>query len=107
MNRKLAALRAQNREEADRLEEQLAEIRPRMVTMKPMAVSFKSPESSTIAQGLYSRAEEELTLTFTTGKTYRYRGVPMALWVGFLEAESKGHYFSAKIRPFFTGELAA
>jgi hypothetical protein len=43
----------------------------------------------------------ELDITFTSGKTYRYREVPMEIYDGLLDAESKGGFFNDNIKDAF------
>jgi len=43
----------------------------------------------------------ELDITFTSGKTYRYREVPLEIYDGLLEAESKGEFFNGNIKNVF------
>ncbi len=40
----------------------------------------------------------ELTVTFTTGRIYVYRGVPRDLFDAFAAAPSKGTFFNREIR---------
>jgi hypothetical protein len=43
----------------------------------------------------------ELDITFTSGKTYRYREVPVEIYDGLLDAESKGEFFNDSIKDAF------
>jgi hypothetical protein len=43
----------------------------------------------------------ELDITFTSGKTYRYLEVPMEIYDGLLDAESKGEFFNDNIKDAF------
>jgi hypothetical protein len=43
----------------------------------------------------------ELDITFTSGKTYRYREVPSEIYDGLLDAESKGEFFNDNIKDVF------
>jgi KTSC domain len=54
--------------------------------------------SSAIARIEYDGLSHELQITFVTGNTYVYEGVPHAVYERFLEAESKGSFFNATIR---------
>ena len=42
-----------------------------------------------------------LSVTFRHGGQYRYFDVPRSVYVGLLEAPSKGTYFDAKIRDVY------
>lgn len=67
--------------------------------------SFRSPESSNVKGAHYDPDTQLLTVEFNTGtgKEYGYAPFPEEEWREFLEAESKGKFFSARVRPFFTG----
>jgi hypothetical protein len=43
----------------------------------------------------------ELDITFTSGKTYRYLEVPVEIYEGLLDAESKGEFFNDNIKDEF------
>jgi hypothetical protein len=43
----------------------------------------------------------ELDITFTSGKTYRYLEVPVEIYEGLLDAESKGEFFNDNIKHEF------
>lgn len=66
-------------------------------------LSFSSPESSNVAGAEYDPSTQQLTVTFKTGKSYGYAPFEEKLWVEFEQAESKGGFFAARVRPFFTG----
>lgn len=57
--------------------------------------------STAIRQAIYDPAARVLTLTFVTGRRYRYVGVPAAVAEGLAAARSKGGYFNARIRDRF------
>lgn len=57
--------------------------------------------STAIRQAVYDAETRVLTLTFVTGRRYRYAGVPPAVAEGFAAARSKGGYFNARIRDRF------
>jgi hypothetical protein len=40
----------------------------------------------------------EFDITFVGGKIYRYVGVPLAIYVGLLEAASEGTFFNEHIK---------
>jgi hypothetical protein len=60
--------------------------------------------STAIRQAVYDAPAQVLTLTFVTGRRYRYVGVPAAVAEGFAAARSKGGYFNARIRDRFAFE---
>lgn len=65
--------------------------------------SFQSPESSNIAGASYDPATRELTVTFGSGQTYAYSGVPAETWAGFKASGSKGAYFHRQIKSVHAG----
>lgn len=67
-----------------------------------LPLAFSSPGSSTVKAASYDPRTRTLTVEFTTAR-YQYPNVDVLLWEEFLDAESKGGYFSARIRPMFAG----
>jgi len=55
-------------------------------------------DSAAILRIRYQPKGETLLVTFVTGKTYAYDGVPAAIYDAFLAAESYGKFFNAHIR---------
>jgi hypothetical protein len=49
----------------------------------------------------YGEETDELDITFTSGKTYRYFGVPLEIYAELLDAESKGQFFNDTIKDSF------
>ena len=64
--------------------------------MKHTAVS-----SSFILSAGYDKGTQTLELAFSGGSTYSYAGVPRQIFEGLLEADSKGAFYSAKIKGFY------
>jgi hypothetical protein len=60
--------------------------------------------SSVIRRFSYDAEREELTITFVTGRVYRYSSVPEAVYREFTGAFSKGTYFNTKIRDAYRYE---
>lgn len=54
--------------------------------------------SSLIQRAIYDPAKETLAITFTTGRTYLYFGIPNELHEEFAAAESRGQFFNWRIR---------
>ena len=48
-------------------------------------------------------ATRQMCVIFKGGAVYVYEGIEPHLWKEFVEAESKGHFFSARVRPFIVG----
>jgi hypothetical protein len=63
--------------------------------------------STAIRQAAYDPQARVLTLTFVTGRRYRYLAVPPAVAEGFAAARSKGGYFNTRIRDRFEFEELA
>jgi hypothetical protein len=61
--------------------------------------------SSMIRSVGYDPASQTLEITFPTGVTYRYAGVPPEVAEAFLAAESKGKYFHAAIRAVYAAHV--
>jgi lysyl-tRNA synthetase class 2 len=55
-------------------------------------------DSSAILRIRYQPQGETLLVTFITGKTYAYDGVPAPIYDAFLAADSYGQFFNAHIR---------
>jgi hypothetical protein len=62
---------------------------------------FLPVRSSVITSVEYDEDELALEITFASGKTYRYSNVPLEIYVGLLDAGSKGAYFHDNIRGAF------
>ena len=54
-------------------------------------------ESSMIKAVGYDLTSQELEIEFTSGRVYRYTGVPVEVYEGLLAAESKGQYMHAYV----------
>jgi hypothetical protein len=54
--------------------------------------------STAIARIEYDDLSHLLQVTFTTGRTYTYDGVPRDVYASFVNAPSKGQFFNAYIR---------
>lgn len=55
-------------------------------------------ESSAIRRIAHDEASRELRVTFTSGKTYIYYGVPRATYEAFIDSPSKGQFFNEHIK---------
>ena len=60
--------------------------------------------SSAITGAWYLPARKELELLFTSGRRYRYFGVPKVMAERFADAFSKGQFFNREIRNRFRAE---
>jgi hypothetical protein len=58
-------------------------------------------ESSMMTFVKYDDDAGELDITFASGKTYRYLEVPLEIYDGLLDAESKGEFFNDNIKDAF------
>ena len=54
--------------------------------------------SSAISRIDYNPTARELHVTFTSGRHYRYSGVPAEVYYQFCRAASKGEFFNTLIR---------
>jgi soluble lytic murein transglycosylase-like protein len=57
--------------------------------------------SSVIASVGYDAVSANLDVRFVSGRTYRYSGVPPAIYEALMNAESKGAFFNSRIRDRF------
>ena len=57
-----------------------------------------SVSSSAIHQIEFDELTHRLYVTFTSGKTYTYYGVPRSVYEGFVQAASKGAFFNDYIK---------
>lgn len=69
------------------------------------AVEWVTVESRLFAAAAYRKETRQLYLRFRDGDVYRYFECPLPVYKAFLTAESKGRYFSKKIRNRFRHEL--
>jgi hypothetical protein len=58
-------------------------------------------QSSVMTFVKYDDDAGDLDITFTSGKTYRYLEVPLDIYDGLLDAESKGGFFNDNIKDEF------
>ncbi len=64
-------------------------------------VNWSLLDSSVFAAAAYRPSKRTLYLRFRSGELYRYFDVPQEDYRDFLAADSKGQYFSSKIRDRF------
>jgi hypothetical protein len=62
---------------------------------------FLPIQSSAISDVHYDEDDATLDITFTSDKTYRYKDVPLKIYVALMDAESKGAFFNEKIKGAF------
>jgi hypothetical protein len=63
-----------------------------------------SHRSSHVSQTSYDHDSGDLTVMFTDGSTWLYRGVPRGTYTRLITAPSKGRAFNALIRDSFESE---
>lgn len=56
-------------------------------------------QSSNLQQGDYDPITQTLTLTFTSGRTYTYTGVPESKWVELRSTPNSSVFFRTEIAP--------
>lgn len=61
-----------------------------------------SVTSSNLASVGYDPDSETLEITFKSSGTYVYFGVPHSAYAGLMSAYSKGSYFAAHIRDYYS-----
>jgi hypothetical protein len=70
-------------------------------------VVLQPVESSLIAKAGYDAETQVLAVVMvSTSDTYYYKGVPQAVYDGFLAAESKGAYFVENIKGKYEEDMA-
>jgi hypothetical protein len=69
------------------------------------ASDWVTVDSGLFAAAAYRKEVRQLYLRFRDGDIYRYIDCPLPVYREFLTAESKGRYFSQKIRNRFRHEL--
>lgn len=69
----------------------------------PQALSFESPESSSIKSATYDPDTETLAVYFSTGNIYDFYSFPSRLWTEFYLSASKGGFFARYIRTMYAG----
>ncbi len=69
------------------------------------AVEWVAVDSGLFTAAAYRKEKRQLYVRFREGDIYRYLDCPLPVYEEFLTAESKGRYFSHKIRNRFRHEL--
>jgi hypothetical protein len=62
-------------------------------------VPLRPVDSSALDAAGYDTARRELRVAFKGGRTYVYLDVPPETYEAFLQAESKGRFVNAEIKP--------
>jgi hypothetical protein len=78
-----------------------AAVRATYGTREERSGRFLPVQSSVMTAVEYNEEESALEITFTSGKTYRYRDVPLDIYIGLTDAESKGAFFNEQIKGAF------
>jgi hypothetical protein len=60
------------------------------------------PGSSALSSADYDEERQELTITFTSGRSYTYRQVPSDIWDGLQTADSPGRFWNSQIKDQFS-----
>jgi hypothetical protein len=63
-----------------------------------MAMDRRALKSSAIALAEYDDETQDLTVTFTNGRSYDLSGVPPDLFEGLCSASSAGSFFNTYLR---------
>ena len=64
-------------------------------------IDLMAVESSQIAKIGYDLSSKTLVVKFKKGAVYSYSEVPQKIFDEFMQAESKGKYFHAKVKGIF------
>jgi hypothetical protein len=67
----------------------------------PIAAHWLKVESRVMTAVRYHRPAQQLDIRFTNGRTYRYSKVPLTVYDGLLDADSKGRFFNEAIKDAF------
>lgn len=62
--------------------------------MPTWGVLMPALKSTALKRAEYRRDTEELDLTFSSGNTYTYYGVPEAIYEGLISAPSHGEFYN-------------
>ena len=84
----------------------MARSKPEPLPVEPeneVPTEFSTPGSSSVIAATYDPQTRQMCVIFKGGAVYVYEGIEPHLWREFVEAESKGHFFSARVRPFIAG----
>ena len=71
---------------------------------KSTAVQIVALSSSVLSRVVYTAETQTLTVTFTSGRTYRYTGVPVHMFEALRQSPSVGRYFNEYIRGVYACE---
>lgn len=63
-----------------------------------MTIETVQLASTAIISATYDEENEELSLTFSNGRTYDYKGVPVDIFQGLKASPSPGGYWHANIK---------
>jgi hypothetical protein len=62
------------------------------------AENMQDVQSSALRSVGYDAGSQTLAITFVSGSTYEYSGVPRSVYEGLLSAPSKGSYFNTHVK---------
>ena len=71
---------------------------------KGTAVKMRDLDSSSLAAAGYDASHQQLDIAFRHGGLYRYFGVPRRTYRALLQADSKGQFFTGRIRGHYRFE---
>jgi hypothetical protein len=58
-------------------------------------------KSSCVNSYAYSKAEKKLTVYYTNYLSYDYSDVPESVYLGLIQADSKGQYLNANVKGIY------
>lgn len=71
---------------------------------KSTSVQIVALSSSVLSRAVYAAETQTLTVTFTSGRTYRYKAVPVWMFEALRQSPSVGRYFNDHIRGVYACE---
>lgn len=70
----------------------------KMRIVKPLEQEKSWPTSGNVEKTSYNKDAQELEILFRNGKSYRYKEVPLEVWVKLKEASSIGSFLHSEIK---------
>lgn len=65
----------------------------------------QTPQSSNISQIAYDAASGQLYVEFRNGRIYRYSEVSPDVWNQFIDADSAGQFFAARVKNAYASQI--
>ena len=65
-------------------------------------MSDKKPKSTCVNSYAYDKAAKKLTVYYTNYLSYDYSDVPESVYIGLIQAESKGRYLNTNVKGLYS-----